>query len=428
MQVTRRKFVHTAATSALATSAFLSGLGAANPGKGKILKIAVVGCGGRGQHNIRTFTEAAALMGHKVEIVALADAFQDQVEAAANRFEVSPDKCIVGWDAYHKVAESGATFVILTTPPLFRPLHFAMMVEAGKHVMMEKPVAVDAPGCREIIAIGETAAQKGLSILAGTQRRHQLSYLKNKALVDAGAVGEIVGGTVMWNSQVPWIKERKATWSDADYLGRNWLNWTELSGDHICEQHVHNIDVANWFLGRLPQSAIGFGGRARRETGNSYDFFSVDLDYGNGVHIHSQCRQISGTYSRVGEFFRGTKGELLGGGKIKGNDVSIPDIQVLDKDGRIQEMVNWIDSAITGNPLNESRQVAESTAVAIMGRIAAYTGEFIRFRDLMENAESPLYSQTLSVSARDFETGSVTLPAENVAPVPGDGAEIRRIG
>ena len=425
MTPTRRSFVRTAATSIAAASVLLPKISAAHHGSKKV-KFAVIGTGGRANRDIPNFIKACELMGLEAEVVMFADAFADNVKLAAEKYGVSADRCVVGWDAYRKVAESDAEFVMVITPPLFRPLHFDLLVEAGKHVLLEKPVAVDAPGCRRIIAAGERAKKKGLAVLAGTQRRHTQSYLECKAKIDAGAIGNIVGGQVVWNTNVPWIKDRKPEWSDADYLVRNWLNWSEMSGDHIGEQHVHNLDVANWFIGRLPVSAIGYGGRARRETGNNFDFFSLDLDYGNGVHIHSQCRQISGTYTRVGETFQGTHGEALGGGKVKGKDVSIPNFDVLDVDGSVQEIVDWIASARSGNPINEARTIAEATAVAVMGRYAAYTGKFIRMRDLLENSDSSFYSQTVGIRPEDFESGGVVCPPENVVAVPGDGEPIRR--
>ena len=425
MEFTRRKFVKTAATSVAAAGTLVSTAGTA-AAKNRKVKVATIGCGGRSNRDIPNFIKACEMLGLEAEFVALADAFEDKAFEQADKYGVSRDKCIVGWDAYQKVAESDTDFVMLITPPSFRPLHLDVLVDAGKHVLMQKPVAVDAPGCRRVIAAGERAKKKGLAILAGTQRRHTIGYMENAAKIENGAIGEILGGTVSWNGSVPWIWERQKGWSDADYLARNWLNWSEMSGDHLGEQHVHNIDVANWFLGRTPVSVVGFGGRARRETGNNYDFFSLDLDYGDGVHIHSQCRQISGAYSRVGEFFRGSKGEVNGGGKLAGKDVSIPKIDVMDKDGNVQELINWIRSTREGEPINEARQIAESTAVAIMGRYAAYTGDFIRFRDLMENTESKYYDLKVAVQAEDFEKGSVVLPEENVVPTPGNGAEIRR--
>ncbi|MEM9158648.1 MAG: Gfo/Idh/MocA family oxidoreductase [Verrucomicrobiota bacterium] len=427
MKLSRRKFVQTAAGSLVAAHSLINSASAATPKLGKKkVRFAVVGCGGRSNRDITNFIKACEMLGLKAEIIALADAFEDAAFAQADKYGVNRNKCIVGWDAYQKVADSKAEFVMLITPPNFRPLHFETMIEAGKHVLLQKPVAVDAPGCRRIIAAGELAQKKGLAILSGTQRRHSIGYLENAAKIKEGAIGEILGGTVSWNGTVPWIKERKSNWSDADYLGRNWLNWSEMSGDHLGEQHVHNIDVANWFIGRNPVSAVGFGGRARRETGNNFDFFSLDLDYGDGVHIHSQCRQISGTYPRVGEFFRGSEGEVLGGGKLKGKDVSIPEIAFEDKDGNVQGLINWIRSARTGNPMNEAKQIADSTAVAIMGRYAAYTGDYVRFSDLMANPKSKYYDLAVSVSAEDFEKGTVILPEENTVPTPGDGAPIRR--
>ncbi len=425
MEFTRRKFVKTAATSVAAAGTLMSTAGAA-AAKNRKVKVATIGCGGRSNRDIPNFIKACEMLGLEAEFVALADAFEDKAFEQADKYGVSRDKCIVGWDSYQKVAESDAEFVMLITPPSFRPLHLDTLVDAGKHVLMQKPVAVDAPGCRRVVAAGERAKKKGLAILAGTQRRHTIGYMENAAKIQNGAIGEILGGTVSWNGSVPWIWERQKGWSDADYLARNWLNWSEMSGDHLGEQHVHNIDVANWFLGRTPVSVVGFGGRARRETGNNYDFFSLDLDYGDGVHIHSQCRQISGAYSRVGEFFRGSEGEVNGGGKLVGKDVSIPKFDVMDKDGNVQELINWVKSARNGEPINEARQIAESTAVAIMGRYAAYTGDFIRFRDLMENTESQYYDLKVAVQAEDFEKGSVVLPEENVVPIPGDGKEIRR--
>jgi predicted dehydrogenase len=306
----------------------------------------------------------------------------------------------------------------MATPPGFRPVHFAAAVEAGKHCFIEKPVAVDPVGARAVMAAGEIAAKKGLGVVAGTQRRHQKGYLENKAKIDAGAIGEIKGGVIQWNGRIPWIKERQAGWSDTDYITRNWLNFTELSGDHIVEQHVHQLDVAVWFLGRLPVSALGFGGRARRVTGNQFDFFSVDLDFGNDVHIHSQCRQITGCYDRVGEMFTGTEGSCLGGGKINGKDVSIAEVKLESDNAMVQEHIDLITSVRAGKPRNEAQQIADSTLVAIMSRMAAYTGQMIRWVDVTENEKSPFFAYKCPVDPLTFEKGAITLPAE-VPPVPG---------
>ncbi|HUG11393.1 MAG TPA: Gfo/Idh/MocA family oxidoreductase [Opitutaceae bacterium] len=423
--IDRRNFIKTSlAASTLAMIPTLRGQESAP----RPLKVGIVGCGGRSHHNLSTFLEAAALLGRPVEIMAIADCFQDAVDSFAAKFSVPAERCFTGFDAYRKVMASDAEFVTMATPPNFRPLHLAAAVEAGKHIFIEKPVAVDAPGCRRVIELGELARTKRLAIVAGSQRRHQGNYLRNKAQIDAGAIGKILGGTVSWNGSVPWIWERRPGWDDREYLIRNWVNFTEVSGDHIVEQHVHNVDVANWFIGRTPVSAIGFGGRARRESGNQFDFFSVDFDYGDGVHIHSQCRQISGAYNRVGEFFRGSEGMAYGGGKIEGREVAVPEISVLSEDGTIQEMVNLILAADSQEPINEARSIAESTAATIMGRISAYTGSIVQWTDLMTNEQSPHYAMRVGPDPLEFETGTIVLPSESVFPIPGDGAPIARRG
>ncbi len=389
----------------------------------KKLKVGLIGCGGRGSGALSDFLEACKILGIEGQLVATADAFKANAEGVGKGHGLAADRCYGGYDAYQKVVASDCDFVLMATPPAFRPVHVAAAIEAGKHCFIEKPVAVDPPGARSIIATGKKAAEKGLAIVAGTQRRHTAEYLRNKAMIDAGAIGQIKGGVVQWNGTVPWIATRRNDESDASYITRNWLNFVELSGDHIVEQHVHNLDVAVWFLGRLPVSAEGFGGRARRETGNMFDFFSIDLDFGDGVHIHSQCRQISGTHGNVGEMFTGTEGICYGGGKITGKKVDVAPITSDSGNAYVQEHVDLIRSVLAGKPLNEAKNVAESTLVAIMGRIAAYTGNSVRMADLLQNDKAPLYNFACTPSALDFEKGPVKMPAE-VAPVPGDGGKI----
>ncbi len=387
-------------------------------GANKKIKVGLIGCGGRGNGALKDFMAACKILGIQAELVATGDAFKVKAEAAGKKYGLAVDKCFDGYDNYQKVIATDCDYVLMATPPAFRPLHFAAAVEAGKHCFIEKPVAVDPVGARSIIATGEKAKTKGLAVVTGTQRRHDLNYLRNKAKIDAGAIGEIKGGVVQWNGRVPWVKRREADESDASYITRNWLNFTELSGDHIVEQHVHNLDVAVWFLGRLPVTALGFGGRAQRETGNMFDFFSVDYDFGDELHVHSQCRQIAGTYSRVGEVFTGTEGFCYGGGKLKGKDVSIPEIKVDTDKSMVQEHVDMIRSVMTGQPLNDAKRIAEVTAVAIIGRMSAYTGQIIRLNDVLENEKSPYYNFACTPSALDFEKGPIVLP-EEVAAVPG---------
>lgn len=422
--LSRREFIHQTAAAGAIVGASSFGILSAAPA-GKTVKIAVIGCGGRGNGAIKNCIAAGKEIGCEIKLVGCADAFKDKAEKTGAQHGVSADKCFGGYDGYKKLLEStDAELMLIAGPPGFRPLHFEACINAGKHVFTEKPVGVDAPGIRHFIAVGEKAKEKNLGVVAGTQRRHQKVYLQNFKAISEGAIGTILGGVVMWNGRIPWIKPRLDGQNDADYMAMNWLNFAELSGDHITEQHVHNLDVANWFLGRPPVMASGFGGRARRKTGNQFDFFSIDYDYGDGVHIHSQCRQIAGTYQRVGEFFRGTEGEY--NGKIESKkSVTLADVQGHD-DPYVQEHIDLLKSIFANKPLNEARQVAESTLTAVMGRISAYTGQVIRWVDLMENKQSPYYNFACAPAAIDFERGTVKAPPDDVIPIPGTDEEPRK--
>lgn len=414
--VSRRTFIKTSAAGMAGVLAAQNVIFAASaPRK---FRVGLIGCGGRGTGALDNCAEAIKIIGAELELVATADWFKDRAENAGKKYGLDASKCFSGGDAYKNVVASNADVVIIATSPNFRPVHFEAAVKAGKHVFMEKPVAVDPPGGRKIIAAGEIAKQKGLSVVAGTQRRHQASYLKIHHAIANGAIGEISGGAIYWCGGALWFQTKKPGESDADYMVRNWVSFTEMSGDHLIEQHVHNIDVANWYIGHPPTSALGFGGRARRKTGNQFDFFSVDFDYGDGCRIHSMCRQINGTDGGVREFFRGTNGETWGDGGLKaGKQVSTPDFP--EHNPYVQEHIDLLNSIIAEKPLNEARNVAESTLTAIMGRISAYTGKLVRWKDVVENESSPWYNLTCKPSALDFESGQVTAPADEIPAVPG---------
>ena len=418
----RREFVKNAAVVSAGTLAFSQNrIFAAGSEK---IKVALVGCGGRGIGALENFLEAAKHVNIETEIVGLADFFKSRTGDAVAKFGVSEDLCVVGADAYKKIMQTDADVVLLVTPPNFRPVHFEAAIQAGKHVFMEKPVAVDPPGARKIMDVGKLAKQKGLAVVAGTQRRHHAEYLKTKYAIDHGAIGPIRGASIYWCGGQLWYKERNPGEDDASYMVRNWVSFAEMSGDHIVEQHLHNIDVANWFIGRPPEMAIGFGSRARRKTGNQFDFFSVDFDYGDGVHVHSMCRQINGCYTRVSEFFTGADGGTWGSGPGKkegetfAREIQIPDIPNVG-DPYVQEHVDLLKGILDNKPLNEAEQVAASTLTGIMGRISAYTGQLVRWKDLAEDERSPWYNLTLKPTALDFENGTVTAPPDDIAPVPG---------
>lgn len=425
--ITRRNFVKAAAVSGAALPAFnILGAQTVNGLNTSKVKVGLIGCGGRGTGALKNFIEAAELLDIEVEVVAVADAFKDKVDTALNGAgalsSLKLDAAIGhhGFDAYHKVAHSDAEVVLMATPPNFRPVHFKACIEAGKHCFVEKPVAVDPSGIRSILKTGELASKKGLTVVAGTQRRHQQNYLEMIAQVNAGAIGDVVGGAIYWNMGTLWKAVREPEMDNREFLARNWLNFTELSGDHIVEQHVHQMDVMNWIMGRPPRALIGYGGCARREVagGNQFDFFSVDFDYGEGIHIHSQSRQIADCYNRVGETFRGTEG-YTNGPRAFGKDVSIKPVKVQHSAGMVQEHVDLLSSIRSkGEPLNRSREVAEATLCAIGSRISAYTGKLVRWSDLTKNADSEFYNLALTPAAIAFEKGEVAMPDLEPA-VPG---------
>jgi predicted dehydrogenase len=416
--LSRRHFIRSSAAAGVAMQV------AAAWGQDKAaprLRAGLIGAGGRGNGAVNDCLEAAKTLGLDLRVVAVADAMEDRAKGAGKRLGVPPERCFWGFDAYRKVMETEAEVVIIATSPNFRPIHLEAAVEAGKHVFMEKPVAVDPPGARRVIAAGEEAKAKGLGIVAGTQRRHQQGYLVNQFLVSQGAIGKIVSANVSWCGGKLWYQTRKPGESDASYMVRNWVSFTEMSGDHIVEQHVHNLDIANWYLGRPPSSAIGFGGRARRQTGNQFDFFSIDFDYGEEAHVHSMCRQVDGCYNAVREFFVGTEGSMWGAGKVtstNGKEIKVPEFQV-HGNPYVEEHVALLRGILESKPLNEAQAVAEATMAAIMGRIAAYTGQLVRWSDLMTKQDSPLFGLTLKPTAEDFEKGDVAAPPDDVVAVPG---------
>lgn len=394
------------------------------------IRVGVIGCGNRGAGAAINCLEADPA----VEIVAVADALADRVakfkeklnewcqqhmKPGERRVSISPETTFLGFDSYRKlVALRPLDVVIITSAAAFHPRHLEAAVEAGKHVFVEKPAAVDPVGVRRVIAAGERAREKGLSVVAGTQRRHDPVYIENQQSVASGAIGKIVAGRVWWCGGDPRrAYERVEGESAAQFMVRNWYQFVEMCGDHIVEQHVHNLDVANWFIGRPPQLALGFGGRARRKLGNRYDFFSVDFDYGDGVTIHSMCRQINGCYQRIGEQFVGTTGSLWAGGQEPGARRKSRQSQAVNP--QVQEHVDLIRSIRDGKPLSEAHAMAEATMTAIMGRISAYSGEIVRWVDLTERADSPWYNLTLRPTAEDFEKGEVAVPVEGVVPLPG---------
>lgn len=393
---------------------------------GEPLKAALVGCGDRGTGAATQFLSA----GPNLSIIALADVFPDRMESCrkvlSEKFNnnVDDDKCFIGFDAYQKVmAMDEIDVVLLCTPTHFRPEHFKAAVEAGKHIFMEKPCAVDPVGIRTVIAAAKIAKSKGLTIITGNQRRHRRDYWEAYLQVRNGIIGDLVAATAHWDQGAWWNKFKRPEWSDMEYCIRNWFNIKWLSGDHILDQAVHNIDVVTWFMGMRPQKAVGFGGRARRLTGDIFDFFSVDYYYEGNKRMLTTARQIDGCDGNVSEQILGAKGvALLGDG---GN------IQIVDYAGNVlwkydyenkpvknpydQEHVHLVESIRLNKGINQAEDLAYSTQVAILGREAAYTGKAITWDEIM--------ASDLRYGPTTYAMGPLPDYHEGQPPVPGKNPE-----
>jgi len=412
--------VRTSLTAGVALSA-PNLLGADAKGTGKTFKIGLIGCGGRGRGAVKDSIEAGKILGFNVEVVAFADYFMDRAERAAKQFNVPAARCFGGADCYQKLLETDVQIVMIVGAPLFRPAHLEAVVKAGRHAFIEKPVAVDPPSCRRVIAAGEEAKKKGLVIISGTEMRHDFSYRKtHQAVAIEKALGKLYAGRVSF-CIAHMFSRQPINPQNGDDLVRTWQNWIALSGDQLVEQHVHNIDVANWFCGRPPVSAVGFGGRARRNAGDMYDFFSVDYDYGDGVHIHSMCRQVDRCWNWVGHDFVYEKGHTDGKDNPNPKQSPIPAGLPEGPSSHHQEQIDTLFYANKPEPLDQARAVAESSATAIMGRISAYTGQQVTWDEIMgdPNKKPELYNLTLKPTAEDFEKGTVEIPKEGIVPVPG---------
>ncbi len=416
---TRRDFLKTTtATAAGALAAQLSLTANAHAAGSDTIKVGIIGCGGRGTGA----GEDVLLSSPNVTIHALADAFQDRLDTckkkldefaskdtAVNRRGDKPkeklqelgnkidvgDRCFVGLDAYEKLLKTDVNYVILATPPGFRPIHLAAAVAAGKNVFTEKPVAVDAPGFRSVLDTYKLALDKKLGVGAGTQRRHHLGYLEALKRVKGGEIGDVVAGRCYWNQGLLWRVPRQPGWSDLEAQMRNWYNFVWLCGDHIVEQHVHNIDVINWAIGTHPIRATGMGGRQRtvpdpENWGHIFDHFTVDFEYPNGVHVMSMCRQIAGCANLVAEAAVGTKGvcdtQDNNHYRVNGKDVITREQERVNLP-YVQEHTDLIKSIRDGKPINELEQVALSTMSAILGRMSTYTGRGLTWEQAINSKE-----------------------------------------
>ena len=389
---------------------------------GREIKVGVIGCGGRGSGAIQNLFDAA----DGIRLTALGDVFPDRLEGlrkmAAEKLgqEVPDENCFIGFDAYQKVIDSGVDMIIDTTPPVFRPDHFKYAVQKGVHSFLEKPVAVDAKGYRTVMAAAKQAQAKGLCVVCGTQRHHQRPYVEAFRKIQEGYIGEITGGNVYWNQGMLWYRNREKGWSDMEWMIRDWVNWKWLSGDHIVEQHVHNIDVFLWMSGYKVAKATGFGARHRRITGDQYDQFSIDFEMENGVHLHSMCRQIDGCSNAVGEIIYGTKGSWnsfdheikdLDGNVVWKFDNEKAETEFKQHNPYVLEHVDLVNHIRKGEPIDEATACAMSTLAGVMGRTAAYTGDTVTW-DAMSQSELDYLPEKLELGPMDMSDYTVQVPGK----------------
>ena len=387
----RRRFI-AAGAAMLATSPVL---GARRVAGDDPLTVGVIGCGGRGTGAACDALAASA----EVRIVSLGDLFPDRLESCRNhlasvdpaRATVPRSRCFSGFEAYEAVLGTDCDLVILATPPGFRPVHFAAAIDAGKHVFMEKPAAVDATGVRAVLAASARADDRGLCVVAGTQRRYEHSYREAIARIHAGDLGIPLAGRCCWNMGSLWHVAPDPARSEMENHCRNWLYHTWLSGDHIVEQHVHNLDVLNWAFGSPPSSCFGVGGRQARtgpEFGQVFDHFGLEYRWGGGEWALSMCRQQQGTPGRVEESISGSEGmALLRPGFARFQGRSSWRFAGPNNNPYVDEHVALQRAIRHGPRINDANSVAESTLTAIMGREAAYTGAEITWEQAMASRQ-----------------------------------------
>ena len=404
---TRRDFIKqtTLAAGSLMAMPIVSNAGFFNSSADDTIKIALIGCGGRGTGA----ATQALLTKQNVKLVAMADAFRDRIDSCHKalmtdeegpkgsvkaRVDVKEENKFVGFDGYIK-AIALADVVILTTPPGFRPIHFEEAMRQSKHVFMEKPLATDPAGIKRIIEAAQIAKQKKLNVVVGLQRHYQNSYREMYKRLKDGMIGDIVSSQAWWNNEGVWVNLRKPGMTEMEYQMRNWYYFNWICGDHIVEQHIHNIDVINWFNGDFPVKAQGMGGREVRkgkEFGEIFDHHYVEFQYADGSILNSQCRHIKGTMSKVDELIMGTKGNINCGAMNitdrKGNVMYQFDKE--KENNPYQTEHDELFEAIAKGEFKfaDTEHGAKSTMTAILGRMATYSGQVLDFNKTINSGMS----------------------------------------
>ena len=405
----RRTFLKTQA-AAVGAAAMIGQIPGAHAAGSDELRIALIGCGGRGNGAANDNTKSCT----NTKIVAVADAFEDRAKGAAGNFNVPADKTFWGLDAYKKAIAADCNMVILATPPGFRPLHYKAAIEAGKHVFMEKPCCVDAPGYRTLQEANKLADQKGLKVGVGLQRRHQANYIAGIKEIHDGKYGDLICLRAYWNGGGIWHRKPREGWTEMQKQVNNWYHFIWLCGDNICEQHVHNLDVCNWAKDAHPVEANGMGGSEIRvktfgET-QIFDHHFVEFTYPDNSKMYSQCRHARGCWEDVSEYMHGSKGH--GGATGRGRGRSGP---------YQQEHIDLVDAIRNNKPYNEGYYGATSSFTAVLGRMATYSGKVIKWDDAVKKGKE--YAPGLAEYTMQSKPPASAMPDENgVYPIPMPGS------
>ncbi len=415
-QPSRRAFLKTSTAAVAATVAGSLAIGrGAHAAGDDTLRVGLVGCGGRGRG-----AAANAMNADKnAKLVAMADVFEDRVQGSlkslkpklGDQFAVTEDRRFVGFDAYQKLIDSGVDVVILATTPHFRPIQLKACIDANKHVFCEKPVAVDGPGIRSVLATAEEARKKNLSIVSGLCWRYHNGVRETMQRVLDGAIGEILGIQETYLTGGLWTRQREPEETEMHYQMRNWYNFTWLSGDHNVEQHIHSLDKASWIMGdEPPVRAWGLGGRQARDRnpvyGNIFDHHAVVYEYANGVKASAYCRQQAGCYNDTSDQFVGTKGRAnILKHRIEGEN----EWRFDGKGGNMYDLehVALFNAIRNATPINNGRYMAISTMLAILGRMVTYTGQTLTWDQAINSQED------LSPASYTWDADPPTLPDED---------------
>jgi predicted dehydrogenase len=415
----RRDFLKT--TAATAAAASLASVPFVHAQGNDVLKVGLIGCGGRGTGAARNILQADA----NIKLWAMGDTFQDRLNGSYNqlnnqahlrpKLDVPQERRFVGFNAYQQVINSGVDIVLLTSPPGFRPQHMEAAVNANKHIFAEKPVAVDGPGCRRVLAASQLAQQRRLSVVSGLCWRYHNAMRETFRRIHDNQIGDITALQCNYLTGTLWNHARQPGWSDMENQVRNWLYYTWLSGDFNVEQHVHSLDKMAWAMrDQYPIKCYGLGGRQVRtgpEYGHIYDHMSVVYEYQNGVKVFSACRQMAGCYNEVKDYVIGTNGraDLMRYEIIGPNAWRMPVAQARDSDMYQQEMNELVASIRNNQPINNGEYMTKSTLMGVMGRMACYTGREITWQQALSSNED-LFPQQLAWGP--IATPPVALPGQ----------------